>query len=233
MRTAIISDIHSNLEALTAVLSTIDVMKPDGIICLGDIVGYGANPAECIDMIRIRNIPTICGNHDLGVAGRLEEERFSEAARRGLEWSRSRLSDEHLEFLRSLPITIDHPEAKMVHSSPDAPTEFRYLLQPFDAAESYDHFSQYLCFVGHTHRPVIFSHAGVEHRIIKDRQYIVNAGSVGQPRDGDWRGCFALFDSERWSVDHIRVEYDNNQARQKIIDAGLPQKLGDRLMVGV
>lgn len=232
MRTAIISDIHSNLEALTAVLSMIDLLQPDETICLGDIVGYGANPAECIDMIRSRNIPTVCGNHDLGVSGTLDKDRFSEAARRGLEWSKSCLESEHLEFLRSLPLTIDHADAKMVHSSPDHPMEFRYLLQPFDAADSYDHFQQRLCFVGHTHRPVILSRAGVEQKIQKERQCIVNVGSVGQPRDGDWRGCFALFDSERWSVDHIRVAYDNNRARQKIIDAGLPQKLGDRLMVG-
>jgi len=233
MRTAIISDIHSNLEALTAVLSMIDAIQPDNILCLGDIVGYGANPAECVDLIRARGIPAVCGNHDLGAAGVLEEEQFSEAARRGLEWSRKYLSSEQLEYLRSLPLTIDHPDFKAVHSSPDVPMEFRYLFQPLDAAESFDHFSQYLCFVGHTHRPVIFSHAGVEHKIMKDRQYIVNVGSVGQPRDGDWRGCFVLFDSERWSVNHVRVEYDNNMARHKIIDAGLPQKLGDRLMVGV
>jgi diadenosine tetraphosphatase ApaH/serine/threonine PP2A family protein phosphatase len=233
MKTAIISDIHSNLEALTSVLDAVDGLGPDAIICLGDIVGYGADPDACVELIRERSIPSIMGNHDMAVAGDLTIDDFNDIAKTGVQWSRERLSKEQSEYLRGLPLQIEQADALFVHSSPDHPEEFHYLIYPSDTIESFRSFSQPICFVGHTHRPAIFSAEGFERRITRNKQAIVNVGSVGQPRDGDWRGCFTLFDSEQWSIEHIRVEYDVHRAREKIITAGLPNKLGDRLLAGV
>lgn len=233
MKTAIISDIHSNLEALTAVLSVIDALPHDEIVCLGDIVGYGANPDECVDVIRERKIPAVMGNHDKAAAGLIETDDFSQMAKAGIAWSKKSLKGESLAFLKALPLIMETPDILYVHSSPDNPGDFRYLIYPSDAFVSYDSFSQKVCFVGHTHRPVIFDPLSGESAVLTREKSIVNVGSVGQPRDGDWRACFALFDSERWSVEFFRVEYDNETARRKILEAGLPQRLGDRLLVGV
>lgn len=233
MKTAILSDIHSNFDALAAVLEKIDSLQPDRIICLGDIVGYGAEPNECVEIIRRRSIPAVLGNHDQAVAGDLPADDFNDSAKAAVVWHRHRVSTDNAEFLRTLPLSIDEANALFVHGSPDHPEEFRYLLSHSDAAGSLPSFSQPVCFVGHTHRPVIFSERGIEPMLYRDVRSIVNVGSVGQPRDGDRRGCFALFDSVQWTVELIRVEYDVQAARDKIIAAGLPKRLGDRLLVGV
>ncbi len=233
MKTAIISDIHSNLDALTAVFDRIDSLRPDRIICLGDIVGYGAEPNECVDLFRRHSIPAVLGNHDQAVSGDLPVDDFNDTAKAAVLWNRERLAKDNAEFLRGLPFTIEESDALFVHSSPDHPEEFHYLIYHSDTAGSFRSFSQPICFVGHTHRPVIFNVNGSQSAISRDVRSIVNVGSVGQPRDGDRRGCFVLFDSVEWSVEHIRVEYDVQKAREKIIAAGLPKKLGDRLLVGV
>ncbi|MHB1048992.1 MAG: metallophosphoesterase family protein [Bacteroidota bacterium] len=233
MKTAIISDIHSNLDALTAVLERIASLQPDRILCLGDIVGYGAEPNECVELIRRRSIPAVLGNHDQAVANDFPVDNFNDSARAAVLWNRERLTKDNAEFLRGLPLRIEEADVLFVHSSPDHPEEFHYLIYPSDTAESFRSFSQPICFVGHTHRPVIFTVTGTESVITRNIRSIVNVGSIGQPRDGDRRACFALFDSVQWSVEHIRVEYDVQKAREKIIAAGLPKKLGDRLLVGV
>lgn len=233
MTTAVISDIHGNLEALTAALEEIGRLGVHRTVCLGDIVGYGADPAACIDLLRSRRIPAIMGNHDKAAAGLLDTSDFSSAAREGIAWTRSRLSREHTEYLSSLPAERPSPDALFVHSSPDEPEAFRYLLRWEDAEGSFGAFTQRICFVGHTHRPVIFGTAGTEPSLRSGARYIVNAGSVGQPRDGDPRSCFCLFDDERFHVRHVRLRYDAETARRKILDAGLPPKLGDRLLVGL
>ncbi|KAB2924208.1 MAG: metallophosphoesterase family protein [Bacteroidetes bacterium] len=233
MTTAVISDIHGNLEALTAALEEIDRLGIRRTVCLGDVVGYGADPAACIDRLRERGIPAVMGNHDKAAAGLLDTSDFSTAARAGIAWTASRLTPEHTDYLASLPLFFSEPEAMYVHSSPDRPEEFRYLLRWEDAEKSFGAFPQELCFVGHTHRPVIFGGEGVERALRPGGRYIVNAGSVGQPRDGDPRSCICLFDTERREVRHVRLRYDAETARRKILDAGLPPKLGDRLLVGL
>jgi diadenosine tetraphosphatase ApaH/serine/threonine PP2A family protein phosphatase len=233
MKTAIISDIHSNLDALSAVLERIDSLQSDRIICLGDIVGYGAEPNECVELIRRRSIPAVLGNHDQAVANNFPADDFNDSARAAVLWNRERLAKDNAEFLRGLPLTIEESDALFVHSSPDYPEEFHYLIYHSDTAGSFRSFIQPICFVGHTHRPVIFTVNGGSSSISRNVRAIVNVGSVGQPRDGDRRGCFVLFDSEQWTVEHIRVEYDVQKAREKIIAAGLPKKLGDRLLAGV
>lgn len=233
MNIAIISDIHSNLEALTSVLHEIERRKITRIYSLGDVVGYGANPNECIQLLREKRIPCVAGNHDKAAIKEIDIDDFSEAARAGIVWTRSVLTHESVQYLMSLPLTIEEQGIYFVHGSPDDPQEFRYLIYPEDTFFSYQAFSASLCVVGHTHRPVVFCEDMVSTHITRDKKFIVNVGSVGQPRDGNWRACFVLFDTDNWSFEYVRVEYDVNAARQKILDAGLPKKLGDRLLVGI
>ncbi len=233
MKIAVISDIHGNLEALNAVLSKIDALNAYMIYCLGDIVGYGPNPNECVELIRSRNIPTIAGNHDKAVTGELSIESFSQVARVGVLWTQSVITAENKKFLNDLPYSIQEHNILFVHSSPDYPEEFRYLLSPEDARESFDYFSNPLTFVGHTHRPVVFCEDNRTIEISLDKKFIVNVGSVGQPRDGNWKACFVLFDTEQYKLEYIRVEYDVEVVRKKIETIGLPQKLADRLLVGM
>lgn len=233
MNIAIISDIHSNLEALTAVLQEIETQKLTHVYCLGDVVGYGANPNECIQLLRERNIPCVAGNHDKAAIKEIDIDDFSDAARAGITWTRSVLTHESIQYLKGLPLTLDEHGIMFVHSSPDEPQEFRYLIYPEDTLFSYAAFTQQLCVVGHTHRPAIFCEDMVSTQITRGKKFIVNVGSVGQPRDGNWRTCCMLFDTDAWSMEYVRLEYDAQTARRKILEAGLPKKLGDRLLVGI
>jgi predicted phosphodiesterase len=233
MKIAVISDIHANLEALTSVLTRIDALNIASIYCLGDIVGYGASPNECVELIRMRKIPTVVGNHDKAAAGALSIDDFSSMAKEGILWTRSVLTRDNREYLDGLGYTMTDHKALFVHSSPDEPQEFRYLLSYGHAIESFHAFDQPLCFIGHTHRPILFCEDGSSDVIIPSKKFIVNVGSVGQPRDGDRRGCFTVFDTEEYTLEYERVEYDIDAARSKIINAGLPKKLGDRLLVGM
>ncbi len=233
MKTAVISDIHGNVEALESSLERIDSMNISNIICLGDIVGYGASPNECVDLIRSRNIRSVVGNHDKAVTGELSIENFSLIAKLGVEWTRSIILKDHVDFLSSLPYSLESGKALFVHSSPDLPQFFRYLFTQDEAAESFEAFDNDICFIGHTHRPIIFCEDSVSTKVTAGKRFIVNAGSIGQPRDGDWRACFLVFDDEQFSIEHVRVDYNVDAAAAKIISAGLPQKLADRLKLGV
>lgn len=233
MKIAVISDIHSNLEALTAVLTELDKRMISVVYCLGDVVGYGANPNECIQLLRERNIPCIAGNHDKAAIKEIEIGDFSENARAGIVWTRSVLTHENVHYLRNLPLWREEHEIYFVHSSPDEPQEFRYILFPEDTFSSFRAFDEPLCCIGHTHQPAIFCEDMVSTHIDRNKKFIVNVGSVGQPRDGNWRACFVVFDTDQWSLEYVRTEYDVENARQKILDAGLPKKLGDRLLVGI
>ncbi len=233
MKIAIVSDIHGNLEALKAVLSNIDELSIPSIYCLGDIVGYGPNPNECVELIRTRNIPAVAGNHDKAVTGELSIDSFSQMAKAGVLWTQSVITEENKNFLASLPLTIQEHDIDFVHSSPDYPEEFRYLLSAADAHESFEYFSTPLCFIGHTHRPVIFCEDFKTTEISRDKKFIVNVGSVGQPRDGNRKACFVMLDTEQYIMEYVRVEYDVESVRKKIEAHGLPQKLADRLLAGI
>jgi predicted phosphodiesterase len=233
MKIAVISDIHGNSEALQSVLDRTDTLGISTIYCLGDIVGYGASPNECVGLLKDRNIPCIAGNHDKAVTGELSIDDFSTMAKEGVLWTRSVLTEEHRAFLAGLPYQIEEHNILFVHSSPDFPEHFRYILSLGHSLECFGHFSVPLCFIGHTHRPALFCEDGRTLTISPDKKFIVNVGSVGQPRDGDRRGCFVLFDTERYSIEYVRVEYDIESTRKKIISAGLPQKLADRLLTGM
>jgi predicted phosphodiesterase len=244
MRTAVIADIHANLEALQAVMARIEVLGADEIVCLGDIVGYNANPNECLDIIRSRNIKCVLGNHDVCAAGLEEPDGFNPIARRAVLWTRTELTDENKLFLRSLPRERQEKDLFFFHGSIHDTN--RYILYMGDAAENFtllEGMGRFLRigFFGHTHVRAMLNYArgrvSVEHssdqRLVDENRYLINPGSVGQPRDGDPRASFLVYDDDNQRVMFSRVEYDIRACQDKIIRAGLPSWLAERLDSGV
>ncbi|CUU08272.1 Predicted phosphodiesterase [Candidatus Kryptobacter tengchongensis] len=234
MRIAIISDIHSNLEALTKAFEIIDTKNVDEIVCLGDIVGYGANPNECVEFIRKRVKYVVMGNHDYAVAvDPAELFYFSSYARESDLWTREVLTKENLDFLKSLPFTISLKNLLFVHSAPAQPREWEYIFTEAQAKVQFQYFKEKICFIGHSHFPGIFPENGFYNgKLDRNTRYIINVGSIGQPRDGDWRLCFGIFDMGTWTYEEIRSEYDVEKASVKIIQNGLPEFLARRILIG-
>lgn len=240
MRYAVLSDIHGNLEALEAVLADATT-RVDAVLCLGDVVGYGADPVACVELIAARAAAITAGNHEHAVAGLLDLEWFNPYARAAAEWTRERLDGDHVSWLAALPLRAETADATLVHASPDAPEEWDYLISAGDGFEAFGAFATRLCFVGHSHMPGVWSlgSSGREYRpgtveadLEHGRRYLVNVGSVGQPRDHDPRGAYALWDIERARVVIRRVAYDVERAQRKILAGGLPRLLSDRLSRG-
>ena len=241
MRYGIFSDIHSNTEALDVVLA---LFKKEGVekyLCLGDIVGYGAEPQECIAKIRALKPIVIGGNHDWGCVEMTPVEYFNTYAREALFWTKSRLNVEELNFLRSLESVHSFEEITLVHGSLDFPEEFHYIFDIESATSTLELLKTKICFVGHSHLPMVLSldqegtihvHRGGKAELGKNERYLVNVGSVGQPRDGDPRASCAIYDSEKEIVEIKRVPYDIRATQQKIIQAGLPRVLATRLSEG-
>jgi diadenosine tetraphosphatase ApaH/serine/threonine PP2A family protein phosphatase len=232
MRTAVISDIHGNLEALTAVERSIAGEQVDRIVCLGDIVGYGADPGACIDRIRSICSIVVLGNHDAAAIEPSLADRFSSMAATAIIWTRSVLSQDQLTYLRGLPLSHAEGELLFVHASPLDPAQWSYILDAIDARSALAAFSQSVCFIGHTHQPEVFRDRRATGEIRRGERIIVNVGSVGQPRDGRPEACYGLFDDETWEYWPMRVPYDISTAVRKIREAGLPSRLADRLIVG-
>jgi diadenosine tetraphosphatase ApaH/serine/threonine PP2A family protein phosphatase len=233
LRLAILSDIHSNLEALTTAFGIIDDEDIDQVVCLGDIVGYGANPNECVDLIRRRCPTVIQGNHDAAVINAQLTETFSHNARTAVQWTRMKLSDENVKFLQSLPYTAIIEELLFVHASPCEPERWRYIVDSWEARQAFACFDERGCFIGHSHVPGIFSPDGREETVRRGMPFLVNVGSVGQPRDRNPKLSFGIFDSEAWSYRNIRAEYDIETASRKILQEGLPTSLAQRLALGI
>jgi diadenosine tetraphosphatase ApaH/serine/threonine PP2A family protein phosphatase len=238
----IISDIHGNLEALQAVLEYLESYekKIDKIICLGDIVGYGADPGECIRLTKEISDVILAGNHDFAVSEQTSVEDFNHYAKEAVLWSRDALNEEELDFLKKLPLIYRDNGTDFVHSSLHRPESWRYLLGTPDTYIDFQIMEEKILFVGHTHVPVIFEDDGTQIKILTstevslnvDKKYIINVGSVGQPRDRDPRASFVIFDLEENFVKRIRVDYDIKEAQRKILDAGLPEVLANRLSYG-
>jgi predicted phosphodiesterase len=231
-RFAIISDIHGNLEALTRALEVIDEERVDDIVCLGDTVGYGANPVECLKLVRSRCSIILLGNHDAASIDLAVANHFTLNAQLSAIWTFGTLEEENKAFLRSLKPTHTLGEALLSHGSPYEPDEWHYVISEFDIREAFGGFTERICFVGHSHIPIIFSEQGEKDEIARQGRFIVNVGSIGQPRDGNPNLSFGIFDREQWSYRNLRVEYDFRMAAKKIRDAGLPRALADRLAVG-
>ena len=240
MRYALLSDIHGNLEALQAVLRDAQ-QRADAIVCLGDVVGYGADPVACLEVIGERAVQLVVGNHEHGVAGLLPLDWFNPFARAAVEWTREQLPEAHRSYLAAQPIRAELDDATLVHASPDHPEQWDYLVTAHDGYDAFASFTTRLCFVGHSHAPAIWSlgSSGRENdrgafdvTLAMGRRYIVNVGSVGQPRDRDPRAAYAVWDVDARRISLRRVTYDVRGARHKIVDAGLPRWLADRLAVG-
>ncbi len=243
MRYALISDIHGNIEALEAVLDRFEELEPDRYYCLGDIVGYGADPDACCTRVRELAEVTLLGNHDAAVAGRMDYSYYYDAAKEALDWCRERLDSENLAWLESLPYT-HRPDAvcDLSHGSPFQPEEYDYVFSAEQAQELLRHMDLApVTFIGHSHLTRSFAVNGSEaldvvaprFTLRPEFRYVVTVGSVGQPRDYDPRACAGLFDTETRTFEYVRVDYDIESQRQKIIDAGLAENFGTRLLLGI
>ncbi len=243
MRYAILSDIHSNLEALTAVLLRIRQLRTDRMLCLGDVVGYNANPNEVMDILKSEGAVCIKGNHDVVASGEREPDDFSPLAKEAILWTRERLSYDGVEFLKHLPSEMEIEDFFIFHGS--IHDTDRYI---FDIQDVRDNFSMLdglpgaprIGFFGHTHvktayslyRGVIAIEASNHILIWDDKKYLINPGSVGQPRDRDPRASFCIYDTKERTVAFYRVEYDIRACGDKIVKAGLPLRLAERLEEG-
>lgn len=241
MRYGIFSDVHSNLEALQACLSAYKEENIDKYLCIGDVVGYGANPGECIDKVRQISAFTCAGNHDWASVNLFSLEHFNPYAREAVIWTKDNLRESDRVFLESLKLVFIDSEITLVHGTLDHPNEFNYLTDAYIAEETFKLMSTNVCFVGHTHNPGVFSKDNKDHIYYRKEsqmylnetdRYVVNVGSVGQPRDGNPDAAFCIYDTEKRSMEIKRASYDIKTARSKIIDKGLPKFLGDRLISG-
>lgn len=238
---AIISDVHANLEALKAVLQDIKGRKIKDIVFIGDAVGYGPDPNECLDILSKKCMVMIAGNHDHAAVGLTNIEYFNQYARDAIEWTVSSLTRKSITVLNSLPLInfLDKDSIMLVHSTPKKPEEWHYLISLWDAEVNFNYFEQMFCFLGHSHQPFIIERLSSGEMlsykdmamIKKKSRYIINAGSVGQPRDRDPRACYAIIDDEK--IEIIRVEYDIEKTQTKMKTAGLPVHLIERLAKGI
>jgi predicted phosphodiesterase len=243
MRLALISDIHGNFPALETVLAACDESSVDAIWCLGDVVGYGANPDECTRTVSERCETSLVGNHDLAVLGELEVSAFSPAAAAAVEWTRANCAPETIEYLSGLSPSDESREVGLYHASPRDPV-WEYVLYMDQAAECLRVQSARVSLIGHSHVALFFhapegdeelrgSHAESGTRLeIGSGRWLLNPGSVGQPRDGDPRAAWLELDTDVWTATYHRVEYEIDRAAEAIEEAELPSQLARRLYVG-
>lgn len=242
MRYALISDIHSNLEALTAVLDHIQTQNADEIICLGDIVGYGPNPNECVNLIRLHCSVAVLGNHDVASLDSSGSEYFNEYAKHALFWTLSTLGETERSFLASLSLSGTVERCLFVHASPDSSAvAWDYIRSTGDAIYNFSCYDRQICFYGHSHVPINFIqlpeneyavNRSTYFNIEKDNRYLINIGSVGQPRDSNPDAAYGLFDAESNEFWLNRVNYDVVSTQQKMRSFDLPQFLIHRLETG-
>lgn len=232
MRIACISDTHSNLEALTAVLKVIDERGVDAIICAGDIVGYGADAAVCVDLVRERCAGVVMGNHDAAVALDRDLGKLPRDGQEAALHNRAQLSDDQLNYLRGLPLTLDLEGCAVAHATPHRPEAWVRMHTYSTVSEQFKHFQAPVCFVGHTHVPGVAAEKIGVLNVRPGNRYVINVGSVGQPRDRNPRACVAFFDSVTFEYELVRVPYDIASAAAKIREAGLPSSLAKRLEKG-
>jgi len=228
MRYAFISDIHANLEALESVFDDIDKQEIDEVVCLGDIVGYGANPNECVDLVKNRCPVTLLGNHDAAAIDALSTQHFNIHAKIAIEWTAQSLKKDAKSYLTSLPFRASRESMTFVHATPYEPNMWYYITSLEEAAFNFQFFDTKLCLVGHTHIPIIIvldkdkelyvhqdTHVNLNE--IEDARLLINVGSVGQPRDRNPRSCYGIYDDIKGEFYYRRVSYniDKTQAKMK------------------
>ena len=236
---AILGDIHSNWEALTAVLADADAQGVNEYVCVGDVVGYNADPVACLEKVKSLDCVTVQGNHDHYCSNTVQLNDFHPLAARVVEWTRAQLSDEQVEWLRRLPLVEKVAGFTVVHSTLDMPEKWGYVFDTIEADAHFNYQSTAVCFYGHTHLPVVFElHKRAERktyhhlRVDIGARYFINTGSVGQPRDGDPRASYAIYDLRSKEIELRRIPYDIEGAQAKIHKARLPERLATRLALG-
>jgi predicted phosphodiesterase len=239
MKYAIIADIHGNLEAFQVVLNDIKSQNATQIVCLGDVVGYNANPKECLQIVREMNIPCVKGNHDEYCSTDEALEGFNPNAADAVYWTRAQLSTEERQWLRDLKYTRMVANFSIVHATLDAPQRWGYVFDKLAAAASFPYQTTPVCFFGHTHVPVAFMRDTAvrggtysKFKIDPAKKYFVNVGAVGQPRDNNPKSAYVIYDTEAGTVELRRLDYDIATAQEKIRAAGLPERLAERLEFG-
>jgi len=243
MRIAIIADIHANLEAFTSVLD--DVAKRGGVEefwCLGDVVGYGPDPHRCIEILRQQNHVCVAGNHDWAATGKVPVTDFNDEAATACRWTEQQLLPEDIEYLNNLSSVIERDDFTLVHGSPREPV-WEYILSAEIAEENLAYFKTKYCLAGHSHVPYVFSCDNFGGHTVSNfpvdspillgiNRLIINPGGVGQPRDGDPRASYAIYDSATRSISHYRVPYDIGATQAKMMEYDLPSQLVFRLYHG-
>jgi diadenosine tetraphosphatase ApaH/serine/threonine PP2A family protein phosphatase len=239
-RIGIFSDIHGNLQAFQAVVEALRQDNVDGIYCCGDIVGYGGNPNECVELVQELGCPIIAGNHDHAALLLTDISYFNDVAKAAVLWTKKVLTSENTKFLQYLPLTCSNDCFYFVHASPKAPEQWNYILTMGEARINFEYFSQQFCFIGHSHQPFIIEDyennlicpAQPEIQIKPGRRYLINVGSVGQPRDRNPKPAYVVCDLEKETIEIKRVEYDIAAAQNAIVKEGLPRELAERLAYG-
>lgn len=241
MKLVVFSDVHGNLESLRRVVEEFRKIEPDMIVSLGDVVGYAARPGECVDLVMETADITIAGNHDFAVSGLTPISSFNSIARNAISWTANALSEEQIETLKSFQPLVHHKKCLFAHASPLSPLEWPYITTLAQSREILESFDEKFIFIGHTHIPAIISyddHCRAKYklnsrvRIKAHHRYLINSGSVGQPRDGINAACFTLLDSEKRLIEQRRINYNFRSAQEEILHAGLPERLASRLEYG-
>lgn len=246
MRLAVFSDIHGNLEALEAVIEDMAAKRIDRHICLGDIVGYGADPIPCMDKVRsLPRINIILGNHDAAAAWIASPYSMNKEATQAILWTMEILDADNTRFLKKLPPVIKMGNMLFSHANPYNPLAWRYVVDRKIAVRSFSRTTEKLLFVGHSHRPLIITRSNFfkisftvpeensTHYIVSSGRQIINCGSIGQPRDGNPKASYVIHDTRKQTLEFRRVSYDHEKTAQKIKSAGLPGALSRRLSLGV
>ena len=241
MRFGFFSDVHSNLEASKATIGDFEREKLDKIFFLGDAVGYGPDPNECVDLIQKIALKSIMGNHDFAALDLMEANWFNQYAKEAIQWTKSKLSEKNIKFLSEYAMDHRVDIFHLVHSTPKEPQNWDYIFSLDEAEENFSFFNHRVCLIGHSHRPFIikkfeqrhcFLVNGTEVEIEEGFKYLINIGSVGQPRDGDNRACYLIYDDQTKKAKLKRVSYDIKKTQTKMKKAKLPQFLIDRLSFG-
>ncbi|MCK5451479.1 MAG: metallophosphoesterase family protein [Candidatus Omnitrophica bacterium] len=240
MKFIVFADIHGNIQAFNSVARGFSRHDKSEIICVGDIVGYGADPEGCIDLVRELGAKCVLGNHDAALVKKVDITRFNQYAAQAILWTEKNISQRGLDYLDGLDLVFGNEYFDVVHGSLNDPERFEYLLDKTDARRTFKVLKQKICFVAHTHIPMVFSYSkclverlpGKTFILDKDARYVVNVGSVGQPRDNDPRACYCTYDTDKQEVSFHRLEYDVEAARDAILKEGLPVSNGNRLIYG-
>jgi predicted phosphodiesterase len=243
MRFAFVSDIHGNLEALEAVFKDIEGQDVDEVICLGDIVGYGANPNECADLVRQKCTYILLGNHDAAAVNLLATHHFNSHAKIAIEWTAANLNNDVRSFLLSLPLVLTRETLTLVHSTPYEPNMWYYITSLEEAAFNFQYFDTQVCLVGHTHIPIIIVLDGKKEVYVHqasqinlhgmdESRVLINVGSVGQPRDRNPDSCYAVLDTTLGDFFYRRVPYNIEKAQAKMKKIKMPDFLINRLIEG-